>query len=326
LEGGDTRLKVQSTAGNGFSATEYQTNEREWHTGVGGSTVGNGMESKYYIADLTSAAFRLVIDTFGNVLIGSTSPTAARLTVRASGTGAGNAAFRVEDAAGVPAFRVFEDGVAAVGKLHSVSSPSHVCTTLFPDSNASAFAICSSAAEYVPTLDTGDGAPGPGDLVSLLPATTNPTGDAHAPFVAGKSTEACDGNLLGYITDPEKGADGKKVSNSYLPLAIYGYFPSKVTMEGGPIRRGDPITSSSTPGVGMKADGACRTIGYALEDADEDGRIQVFAHLSESSAGEVTALKAEVASLKEQNATLEARLAAIEQLLNGGAASVMAAR
>ena len=71
------------------------------------------------------------------------------------------------------------------------------------------------------------------------------------------------------------------MNDEYLPLAISGYFPAKVSMENGAIRRGDPITPSSKSGYGMKAAGACKIIGYALEDADGDGAIQVFAHLSE---------------------------------------------
>jgi hypothetical protein len=83
----------------------------------------------------------------------------------------------------------------------------------------------------------------------------------------------------------------------------------------------------------MKATGACKTIGYALEDADEDGMIQVFANTGESMAGEVAALRAEmgekdqeIAALRQQNASFEARLAAIEQRLNGGTVPLVTAR
>ena len=129
------------------------------------------------------------------------------------------------------------------------------------------------------------------------------------------SATACDTNLLGFIVKPESGADGEKKNEHYLPLAIYGYFPAKVTLEGGPIKRGDPITSSSKPGYGMKAIGACRSIGYALEDADKEGTIQVFAHLTDNAAAPVVSLQAELQKVKQQNAELQARLAAIEQAL-----------
>src|SRR5262249_46480801 len=135
---------------------------------------------------------------------------------------------------------------------------------------------CSSAAEYVPAIDAGAGLPEAAELVSLAPATPNPDGDAHAPFVVRKATSACDPNLLGFIVDPEVGADGQKLNERYLPLAIYGYFPAKVTVEDGPIRRGDALTSSGRPGYAMRATGACKVVGYALEDAATDGTIQVF--------------------------------------------------
>lgn len=262
----------------------------------------------------------------GNVGIGTVNP-GTRLTVRGPDTSGSTIAFRVEDSDGNFGLHVFGDRSVAIGTLAS-SSATHACLT-----GSLRFAACTSAAEYVPTLDRGNGAPGLGDLVSLLPRATNPAADAHAPFVVSKSTTACDPNLLGYITDPEKGADGPKLTEHYLPLAIYGYFPARVTMEGGAIRRGDPSTSSSTPGAGMRATGACKTVGYALEDATEDGTVQVFANLGEPTAAEVNALRAamqekdhRIAVLEQQNATLEARLTALEQRLSTGTVQLMAAR
>ena len=174
-------------------------------------------------------------------------------------------------------FRVEQDGSVVFRTLFG-SSTTHVCY------DAGFLAACSSAAEYVPTLDDGAGFPEAADLVSIAPAIKNPYGDTHAPFAVQKSTTACDTNLLGFIVKPESGADGKKLNDHYLPLAIYGYFPAKVTLESGPIKRGDPLTSSSKPGYAMKATQACKIIGYALEDADQEGTIQVFANHGEVAA------------------------------------------
>ena len=79
----------------------------------------------------------------------------------------------------------------------------------------------------------------------------------------------------------------------------------KVTVENGSIRRGDPITSSSNPGFGMKATGSCRSVGYALEDTDRDATIRVFAHLDGRRSANVEQLEARIA-------ILEARLRNIE--------------
>jgi hypothetical protein len=247
--------------------------------------------------------------------------------VRGPDTSGLTQAFRVEDSNGTSGLTIWGDRAVQIGRLLG-STTTHACVDASLD-----FAACSSAAEYVPTVDAGLGAPEATDLVSMAPTTTNPYGDEHSPFVVTKSGASCDPNLLGFLLNPASGADGTKVNDHYLPLAIYGYFPAKVTMEGSAIRRGDAITSSSTPGAGMKATGACKTIGYALEDADEDGTIQVFAHLSENAASGVADLQAQmqqkderIGALEQQNASLESRLAAIEQRLNGGTVPLVAMR
>jgi hypothetical protein len=66
----------------------------------------------------------------------------------------------------------------------------------------------------------------------------------------------------------------------------------------------------------MKSTGACRIIGYALEDADEDGTIQVFAHLSESTAAVTAPLQTDVAALRRENAGLQTRLDRLEQAMS----------
>jgi hypothetical protein len=164
---------------------------------------------------------------------------------------------------------------------------------------------CLSAAEYAPVINTGAGLAETGDLVSLVPGIENPHEDRHAPFVVAKSNEPCDSNLLGIMSDPEYGASGKRWSDNYLPLAVSGYFPVKVITENGSIERGDPITSSSKAGYGMKATGACRIVGYALEDSERAGMIQVFASLGEYSGADVQELQARIQALETRLGELE---------------------
>lgn len=69
------------------------------------------------------------------------------------------------------------------------------------------------------------------------------------------------------------------------PVALSGRVPVKVNGERGPIRSGDFITSSSTPGTGMKATGRGVIVGKALENfeglsAGDTGVITVFVSLS----------------------------------------------
>ena len=59
-------------------------------------------------------------------------------------------------------------------------------------------------------------------------------------------------------------------------MAAVGRVPVKVSLENGPIRVGDPLTSSSKPGVAMRATKAGKIVGYALEDAQQDGKILIW--------------------------------------------------
>ena len=268
-----------------------------------------------------------VFTVLNNGKVGIRAPaTGSMLEVRGDGS---TFLLRVIDSGGNDALKVVNNGVVSFGALYSLSSTNHLC--YHAPSNL-VFTSCSSAAEYVPTVDNGSGFPETADLVSIAPARVNPYGDNHAPFVVQKSATPCDDQLLGYIINPESGADGKKKNEHYLPLAIYGYFPAKVTTENGAIKRGDPITSSSRPGYGMKATGACKIIGYALEDADREGKIQVFANSREYAAPQVKALQAqveelrrgretEVETLRRENAAIKARLETLERAVTVSAAN-----
>jgi|GEM_PF-3027495 len=78
-----------------------------------------------------------------------------------------------------------------------------------------------------------------------------------------------------------------KPQENHYPVALSGRVPCKVTDEGGPIRRGDLLTSSSSPGRAMKAHPNAQgyyapgtLIGKALEPLNEkEGCIEVFVFL-----------------------------------------------
>jgi hypothetical protein len=270
------------------------------------SPVGTDPALRVHTGKTLQRAFTVLNN--GNVGIGDSSP-GGRLIVRGDGS---TFLLRVQDQNGADALKVTNNGVVSFGNLYSLSSTNHLC---YHAPLNLALTTCSSAAEYVPTADRGHGLPGAADVVSIVPEAANPDGDDHAPFTVAKASTPCDTNLVGFIVDPASGADGQKLNDRYLPLAIYGYFPAKVTTENGPIKRGDPLTSSSKAGHAMKSTGACRVIGYALEDASTDGTIQVFADLGDDSASEVTRLRAQVDEMSTENQELRERLSRIEARL-----------
>ena len=60
-----------------------------------------------------------------------------------------------------------------------------------------------------------------------------------------------------------------------IPMGVIGVIPTKVCLEGGSIKRGDMLVTSSIPGVAMKADTdkvkIGQVIGKALQDYNETG-------------------------------------------------------
>jgi hypothetical protein len=82
----------------------------------------------------------------------------------------------------------------------------------------------------------------PGDVVVIDPD--------HDERVV-KSTKPYDTSVAGIISTDPAMLIGK--SDTETPLALAGRAPCKVSGENGPIRRGDLLTTSSTPGHAMKA-------------------------------------------------------------------------
>jgi hypothetical protein len=89
-----------------------------------------------------------------------------------------------------------------------------------------------------------------------------------------------------YATKPgimltERNAEADKLDDM-VPMGVIGVIPTKVCLEGGAIKRGDLLVTSSTPGVAMKADPSLvkvgQVIGKALQDynASEVGKVNVL--------------------------------------------------
>ncbi|MBI3659124.1 hypothetical protein HY230_01465 [Candidatus Acetothermia bacterium] len=120
----------------------------------------------------------------------------------------------------------------------------------------------------------------PGDLVVLVPDAVN------TPTVR-KSAQPYKGLLVGVVsTNPGlvfdngqtylAGDNSQLITKDKTVVAAVGRVLAKVSLENGPIRVGDPLTSSSKPGVAMRATKAGKIVGYALENAKSDGKILIW--------------------------------------------------
>jgi len=117
-----------------------------------------------------------------------------------------------------------------------------------------------------------------GDLVS-----------AAGDLAVKKSNQPYDKGVIGIVsTNPAAVIDetnitfGKTAGSNFNPLkpyiALAGRAPVKVSTENGVVEAGDPLTSSGTPGVAMKATKSGPIVGKALEaySGSGVGKIEVF--------------------------------------------------
>lgn len=126
-------------------------------------------------------------------------------------------------------------------------------------------------AEYYPTETELE----PGDIVVPSKTIVQTVGGRTAKLA--RATEPYQRSLLGVISDPARATDFNVIGvndvaneDNPLPVALNGRLPVKISTEGGSIKIGDRITSSSLAGIGMKATQSGVTLGFALEDFDEE--------------------------------------------------------
>ena len=108
-----------------------------------------------------------------------------------------------------------------------------------------------------------------GSVVSITDVK-NQVDDPTAPFLARESDKSYDPAILGVISLIAQGGNGNRLTQNYLPLTLAGRVKVKISLENGPIKVGDYLTSSSIPGVAMKATKPGRVIGVALENSKLD--------------------------------------------------------
>lgn len=182
-------------------------------------------------------------------------------------------------------------------------------------------------------ITAADAAIGPGDVVAA-----DAHGDERIVLAAGRHS----GAVLGVIStspgillngDAADLEPGRARDPLQRALALAGRVPVKVTLEGGPIRPGDPLTTSSTPGHAMRATepwhgGLIGTALTAFDGRDDNGssattgKVVVFVTLDKTPscdsevqtrlASKVGELEGKLAAEREARISLEARLKALE--------------
>ncbi|MEK9152311.1 MAG: hypothetical protein AAB692_03000, partial [Patescibacteria group bacterium] len=123
-----------------------------------------------------------------------------------------------------------------------------------------------------------------GDIVAASDTMiTTKDGDKVPQLV--KSTAVYQPTMIGVVSNNygDFTSAGYNISEEDhpMPIALNGRVLVNVSKENGPIAIGDPITTSSQPGTGMKATANGMIIGFALNifDQAEPGKIMVFINL-----------------------------------------------
>lgn len=115
----------------------------------------------------------------------------------------------------------------------------------------------------------------PGDVVVIDPNNNHKVTKCRRSF---------DTTVAGIISEDPAFHIGKQDKEGYLPLALAGRVPCKVTAENGSIKRGNLLVTSSKPGYAMRADldklKPGMILGKALEPLEEgEGKIVVLVTL-----------------------------------------------
>ena len=158
----------------------------------------------------------------------------------------------------------------------------------------------------------------PGDIVAVGNSyAITKDGDRLAKLT--KSVKPYQQNIIGVVSNPEDAGDFNSIGRNIkeednpMPVALSGRVKVKVSIENGIISTGDYLTSSSKPGVAMKATTSGRVIGIALESFNNPsiGKVMMFVNLHENLAPRLNELSEEI---QEQQYQIEQLKQEIEEL------------
>ena len=133
-----------------------------------------------------------------------------------------------------------------------------------------------------------------------------------------KSSQSYENEILGVISaSPAFRIQADK--ENWKPIALIGRVEVKVSTENGNISVGDLLTSSSLPGVAMRANESGRVIGLALDNYDQEGigKVLVFVnpHWSMGKLAEGSLTLAVKNSLKKLGLLLGEGISQVKKLI-----------
>lgn len=142
----------------------------------------------------------------------------------------------------------------------------------------------------------------PGDVVALDPSGFKAIGLATKPY---------DPLAVGVVSTAPTLTMGSTHGLSDVPVALAGVVPVKASLENGPIRPGDLLTSSSAPGLAMRATRQGPIVGKAMSEVGTDGRVWALIGGAGGGCPNEGNLRAEV---QRQRTQLDAQRQAIDTL------------
>jgi hypothetical protein len=239
-----------STVGTGFAAAFDIKNESNGSPAVSGYTEGTGPAGSFTINNASNGSNALYVSTngtgpAGSFTINNASNTAAAVRAETNGSGDlahfvanGNLRVNIQNDGDISADGTFNGGGADI---------------------AEAFEVEGAVTAYEP-----------GDVLVISTErdrTVTRSGAAYSTRVVGV-----------YATKPGVLLSEKGMATNWderVPMGVIGVIPTKVTLEGGAIQRGDLLVTSSTAGHAMKANldnvGFGQVIGKALQPYDGTG-------------------------------------------------------
>ena len=172
--------------------------------------------------------------------------------------------------------------ISFVGNQQVANHAGHMGTFLFSNS----ISMVTGAFDYAEDYPTVDDSLEAGDIVQIDPE--------NKQYVRKSQLGS---NAIGIISEKPgfrlSLQDADKNGVTYLPVALVGRVPVKVSTENGAIKAGDYLMPSSVAGVAMRATTSGMIIGQAMEAFDSEGigKIVVFVQTSQFNGSLVAGLR-----------------------------------